>query len=143
MNVNIRLMTPRDYTAVSKLWRATPGIGLHDEEDSRAGIAGFLRRNPRMSFVACDGPRIVGAILAGHDGRRGSLHHLAVAESHRMLGLGSALVGFCLAALARQHIQKCNIFVYRDNANGQAFWLHTGWKPREDLVLLQKPISSG
>ncbi len=139
MTIKIRLMTPRDFAAVSRLWRATPGMGLHAVEDSRAGILSFLRRNPRMSFVACDGARVVGAILAGHDGRRGSLHHLAVATTHRQFGLGRALVDRCLAALAREKIQKCNIFVYRDNAGGQSFWRHIGWKQRADLTLLQKP----
>ena len=143
MKLIIRTMTLRDYAAVHRLWRATPGIGLHGAEDARAGIASFLRRNPRMSFVAFDGAQLVGAILAGHDGRRGSLHHLAVAPTHRKQGLGGALVAHCLAALAREKIQKCNIFVYRDNTSGQAFWLHTGWKPRADLTLLQKPTKSG
>lgn len=141
MKLKIRLMTLRDYAAVSQLWRATPGIGLHDVEDSRAGIASFLRRNPRMSFVAFDGAQLVGAILAGHDGRRGALHHLAVAQTHRQRGLGRALVERCLAALAGQNIRKCNIFVYRDNTSGQAFWRHTGWNTRADLTLLQKPTA--
>ena len=141
MKPKIRLMMLRDYAAVHQLWRATPGIGLHAVEDGRAGIASFLRRNPRMSFVAFDGAQLVGAILAGHDGRRGALHHLAVAQTHRKRGLGAALVARCLAALARQKIQKCNIFVYRDNTSGQAFWRHTGWSARDDLTLLQKPTT--
>ena len=73
MKPKIRLMMLRDYAAVHQLWRATPGIGLHAVEDGRAGIASFLRRNPRMSFVAFDGAQLVGAILAGHDGRRARL----------------------------------------------------------------------
>lgn len=141
MKPNIRTMTPRDFAAVLKLWRATPGMGLHAGDDSRAGIARFLRRNPRMSFVALDGAQLVGAILCGHDGRRGALHHLAVAQTHRKRGIGEALVARCMAVLARQKIQKCNIFVYRDNTSGQAFWRHTGWKSRDDLTLLQKPTA--
>ncbi|MCX7006237.1 MAG: GNAT family N-acetyltransferase, partial [Kiritimatiellaeota bacterium] len=117
MKLIIRTMTLRDYAAVQRLWRATPGIGLHGVEDSRAGIASFLRRNPRMSFVAFDGAQLVGAILSGHDGRRGALHYLAVAQMHRKRGIGAALVVRCLAVLVRQKIQKCNIFVYRDNTS--------------------------
>jgi len=139
MRLKIRTMTPRDYATVNKLWRATPGMGLHAADDSRASILRFLRCNLRMSFVAFDGVQLVGAILAGHDGRRGSLHHLAVAPAYRKLGLGRELVARCLAALAKQRIPKCNIFVYRDNTSGQTFWLHTGWKTRDDLTLLQKP----
>ncbi|TAN39232.1 MAG: GNAT family N-acetyltransferase [Verrucomicrobia bacterium] len=136
--MKIRPMTPRDYAAVMQLWRSTPGLGLHATDDSRAGILRYLRRNPGLSFVACDGVRLVGAVLSGHDGRRGTLHHLAVAQSHRKQGIGQALVARCRRALARQQIPKCNIFVYRANVSGQAFWMHTGWQERTDLSLLQQ-----
>jgi len=141
MNAKVRVMTPRDYAAVMKLWRTTPGMGLHAADDSRPGVLRFLRRNPGMSFVAFDGPLLVGAVLAGHDGRRGTLHHLAIAQTHRRQGIGDALVARCLRVLARQHIPKCNIFVYGDNTSGQAFWLHTGWAARDDLRVLQKPTA--
>jgi ribosomal protein S18 acetylase RimI-like enzyme len=142
MSIKIRCMMPRDYAAVTHLWRATPGMGLHAADDARAGILRFLRRNPRMSFVAFDGAQLVGAVLCGHDGRRGALHHLAVAQTRRKRGIGAELVARCLAVLARQKIQKCNIFVYRQNTSGQAFWLHTGWAARDDLRVLQKPAAA-
>jgi len=142
MNTTIRPMTLRDYAAVMKLWRRTPGMALYAIDDSRPAILRYLRRNPGLSFVACDGARLVGAVLSGHDGRRATLHHLAVAETHRQQGIGQALVVRCLRALARQRISKCNIFVQRSNTSGQAFWRHTGWKPRADLRLLQKPVGT-
>jgi N-acetylglutamate synthase len=131
-------MTPKDCTAVLALWRSVPGIGLDDDCDSRRGIARYLKRNPGCSFVACAGDAIVGAVLSGHDGRRGYLHHLAVAPPHRGLGVGKALVLRCLQALARQHIPKCNIFLFQSNADGRAFWQHNGWNLRRDLKVLQK-----
>ena len=137
MKTQIRTMTLRDYPAVMALWRGTSGIGLDDVTDSRAGVGRYLRRNPRMCFVACEGAAIVGAVLSGHDGRRGYLHHLAVAESHRRYGLGKALVSACLQSLERQHIPKCNIFVLRSNRSGKAFWRHGGWTLRPNIDLLQ------
>ncbi len=137
-NVKIREMTARDYDAVVSLWRDTPGMGLDEQSDSRSGIQKYLRRNPGLSFVACDKDTIVGAVLSGHDGRRGYLHHLAVAASHRKLGIGKALVSRCLRSLAKLHIPKCNIFLFRSNASGKAFWRHNDWFCREDLLVLQK-----
>ena len=104
--------------------------------DRAAAIA--LWRNPGLSFVARADGVLVGAVLCGHDGRRGYLHHLAVAPAHRRLGIGRRLVARCLSALARQDIPKCNIFVYGHNACGRAFWRRAGWKPRPDLELLQR-----
>jgi ribosomal protein S18 acetylase RimI-like enzyme len=134
----IRQMSIRDYDAVVSLWSGIPGIGLDEASDSRAGIARYLKRNPGLSFAACERERIVGAILSGHDGRRGSLHHLAVAPSHRKTGIGKALVARCLRGLGEQGIPKCNIFVFRSNAKGLAFWKHNGWNLRRDLCVMQQ-----
>jgi ribosomal protein S18 acetylase RimI-like enzyme len=132
-------MRLRHYPAVRALWEASPGVGL-SEADSRANIAAYLKRNPRMSFVARVGGQIIGAVLCGHDGRRGYLHHLAVASRYRRRGVGGRLVAACLAELAKAGIQKCNIFIYAHNDQGEAFWKHNGWAKREDLRLMQKPI---
>lgn len=138
MKHDFRPMTIRDYTAVVSLWRGIPGIGLDADSDSRSGIARYLKRNPSLCFVACEEGVIVGAVLAGHDGRRGYLHHLAVLPSHRKAGIGRALVTRCLRGLRKQHIPKCNIFVFRSNARGQAFWKHNGWNLRRDLCVMQQ-----
>jgi len=141
MNFCIRRMTLADYEPVIALWRALPGIGLDDDSDSRKGIARYLKRNPGLSFVALAQGTVVGAVLSGHDGRRGYLHHLAVAPTHRKLGIGKALTQRCLEALGRNGIPKCNIFLYRSNAKGRAFWKHNGWDLRQDLSILQKRTS--
>ena len=133
-------MTGADYDAVVRLWEATEGVGLN-ESDTRPAIESYLVRNPNLSFVAFDAGAIVGAVLCGHDGQRGYLHHLAVAESHRGRGLGKGLVEACLARLRQLGIQKCNIFLYADNIAGEAFWKHNGWLDRFDLRVMQKVLS--
>ena len=140
MNYAIRAMTIADYEVVLQLWQNTEGIGLN-ESDSRENIEVFLARNPGLSRVAVGGNKIVGAVLCGHDGRRGYLHHLAVANTHRKLGLGRQLVEACLADLARQGISKCSIFLFADNAAGEAFWKHNGWAKRPDLQVMQKGLT--
>lgn len=80
--VTIRRMNAADYDAVYALWLSTSGMGLNAEDDSREGIESYLRRNPTTCFVAETAKEIVGVILAGHDGRRGFIHHTAVKESH-------------------------------------------------------------
>ena len=132
-------LTMNDYDEVIALWRATPGIGLSDA-DSREEIAGYLTRNPGLSFVAREDGRLVGAVLCGSDGRRGYLHHLAVRPDARRQGIGQALVESCLDGLRSAGIHKCHIFVYAGNKEGQAFWDRTGWKLRTDLVIMSKDI---
>ena len=142
MGYKIRTMTARDFEAVRSLWRETEGLGLDEYCDSRRGLARYLKRNPGLSFVACDGDRIVGAVLSGHDGRRGYLHHLAVAGTHRKRGIGKALVARCLRSLAKQRIPKCSIHLFERNAAGRAFWRHNGWNLRTDLYVLQRKTNA-
>ncbi len=136
MKCTIRSLTMADYEVVLRLWRESEGVGL-GESDERGPIKSFLARNPGLSRVALDGTGIVGAVLCGHDGRRGYLHHLAVAKSHRKQGIGKALVAACLADLARLAIPKCNIFLFADNQEGGAFWERNGWTRRPDLQVMQ------
>ena len=123
-----------------RLWQDTEGIGLN-ESDDRSHIRSYLRRNPGMSFVAVRGGEIVGAVLCGHDGRRGYLHHLAVAKAHRKKGVGKRLVNACLVKLRQLKIQKCNIFLFADKAAGEKFWKHNGWLQRTDLLVMQKSLT--
>ena len=137
MSVAIREMTLQDYAEVLALWRTSEGVGLSDA-DSREGVARFLKRNPGLSFAARDGEHLVGAILCGHDGRRGYIHHLAVSKSHRRRGLGRALVERCLSALRRAGIDKCHIFVFADNQDTIAFWKSIGWAQRVELTMMSQ-----
>jgi putative acetyltransferase len=130
-------MTIEDYDRVTALWRSSEGIGL-SSTDARESIARFLDRNPGLSFVAEDRQALVGAVLCGHDGRRGYIYHLAIDRSHRTRGLGAALARRCLSALRDAGIDKCHIFVFRDNDAARAFWRRVSWEERGDLVVLSR-----
>ena len=138
----IRAMSSGDYDAVLALWRSTAGIGL-SAADERSAIGAYLARNPGMSRVALRGGALVGAVLCGHDGRRGYVHHLAVVPAERGRGLGRELMGQVLGELAHAGIGKANIVVYAANVEGQAFWRATGWSLRDDLVLMQRELEPG
>ena len=85
MNVNFRPFEISDVDQVLDFWSNIDGIFLHSNgEDSSAGIISYLKRNPSFSFIAQKHSDIVGAIMAGHDGRRGFIHHLAVSPSIRI-----------------------------------------------------------
>ncbi len=128
-----------DYDEVIHLWQNTEGVGL-SAADSAERIAIYLLRNPGLSFIARAGGGLIGAVLCGHDGRRGYLHHLAVTPEWRGKGVGKALVGRCLDALREAGIDKCHLFVYEGNHAGRAFWAHEGWQERVDLVLMSRDI---
>jgi ribosomal protein S18 acetylase RimI-like enzyme len=133
--VEISPMEPADLPAALELWAASEGVKLTDA-DAPDALERYLARNPGLSFVARAGGQLVGAVLCGHDGRRGYLHHLSVAPAHRRRGVGRALAERCLAALRREGIGKCHIFVVSGNDGGQAFWERVGWVLRQDVFLM-------
>jgi N-acetylglutamate synthase len=138
----IRGMTLRDYDATYSLWLSTAGMGLNDLDDSRAGIEKYLKRNPKSCFVAVKAGKIVGAILSGHDGRRGFIYHTAVAESERNQGIGKDLVAAALASLQKEGIRKVAFVVMRENEIGNAFWENLGFEDRKDLIYRNKVITN-
>ena len=128
-----RIMTIDDYDEVYSLWMSIKGFGIRSVDDSREGVNAFLKRNPLTSVVDVEDGKIVGAILCGHDGRRGCLYHVCVAEDYRMRGIGKAMVVFCMNALKKENINKVTLIAFTKNDIGNAFWKQIGWTRREDL----------
>jgi len=98
------------------------------EGDSEEELRGYLLRNPGLSRVAVKGEAIVGAVLCGHDGRRGLIYHLAVAPPHQGKGIGQRLLQECVGGLRRVGITRALILVSGENAKGRSFWLRNGWE---------------
>ena len=133
--IEIAAFEPGDYEEAMALWRATEGLTLRDV-DSHQAVLAYLARNPGLSFVARDARKIVGAVLAGTDGRRGYLQHLAVAYPYRGKGLGRILAERVIEALGACGIEKCHLMVRCENGPAKAFWQHLGWTLREDIALM-------
>ena len=132
--MQIRKMLIDDYEEVYTLWLSCAGMGLNNIDDSREGIERYLARNPETCFVAVEQGRIIGAILAGHDGRRGYISHTAVSSAWRHKGVGKQLVEAALNALKKQNITKVNLVVFARNEDGNAFWEALGFTERPDLT---------
>lgn len=139
MTLLIETMTIDHYDDVIALWKKSENVGL-SSADEREKIEAYLARNPGMSFVAKEDGVIVGAALCGHDGRRGYLHHLAVAEPNRKQGLGRRLVDRCIESLRGVGIEKCHLFLFDKNKKGKAFWKKIRWAPRTDIQVLSKEL---
>lgn len=139
--LHIRKMTPADYASVYALWMSCPGMGLNDRDDSEEGIRRYLERNPDTCFAAEEEGTLVGAILSGHDGRRGYIYHTAVAPARQRRGIGAKLVETALAALRVEGINKAALVVFSRNEAGNAFWERMGFTAREDILYRNKALA--
>ena len=138
--VKIRVMKIEDYNGIYDLWINTPGMGLNSTDDSKEGIDKYLKRNPTSSFVAEDNGKIVGVIMAGHDGRRGYIHHTAVLSGYRNQGIAKKLVDNAMNALDKEGINKVALVAFERNEIGNGFWENIGFAARDDLVYRNKNI---
>lgn len=132
--IGLRQMKISDYDAVISLWSQTENLSLKDA-DSPSGIERYLSHNSGLSFVALDDERIIGAVLAGTDGRRGYLQHLSVIPAFRQQGIGRMLVNHATRALAAKGIAKTHLFVLCGNSQAQQFYEKMGWVLRDEVKM--------
>ena len=133
----LRDLRPQDYAAATALWNSAPGVRTSESPEEFSRI---LARNPGLGCAAEMNGELIGAVLACHDGRRGYLYHLAVADSHRSLGIGRDMVERCLQRLKALGIERCSIHLIVDNAQGAAFWQRIGWRERTDLKVMCRDL---
>lgn len=131
--MTIRAMDIQDYEQVKELWLKIKGFAIRSLDDSKEGIERFLTRNPGISVVAIEDDHVVGAILCGHDGRRGCLYHVCVDPGYRRKGIGKAMVGRAMRSLQAEGVNKVSLIAFTRNDIGNAFWNEIGWTKREDL----------
>lgn len=139
--VNIRIMSISDYDDILELWNEEGKVPINDVDESYEGIEKYLKRNPSTSFIAEENGRIVGTIMAGHDGRRGFFHHVYISGRLRGQGIGKMLVESAMNALKKEGIRKAALVAFFDNEQGNEFWEHIGFTERNDLIYRNKIIT--
>lgn len=132
--MQIRPMTINDYGEVFAMWQITTKRAL-SKADERDQIERYLLRNAGMSQVAVVDGKIVGTVLAGHDGRRGFIHHMAVLPDYRRRHIGHRLAEKAIEMISRDGIDKTHIFCYQNNETGQNFWKDFGFEKRDDVFV--------
>ena len=89
--LTIRPHRPADHESLVALWNT---VFPDDPPWNEPGklIQTKLTVQPELLFVACQDTKIVGAIMAGFDGVRGWVHHLAVDPASRRQGIATTLM---------------------------------------------------
>ena len=128
-----------DYDAAIELWQKVEGLDVA-EGDDRETIQRFLERNCGLRRIATAESKIIGAVLCGHDGRRGYIYHLAVAPEFHGRGIGRTLIDECRAGLRRAGLERVNILVAKDNPRGLEFWRRTGWEDLDGAAAMGRDV---
>ena len=102
-------------------------------------LAAMAARNPGLCIVGREGDRIVASALAGFDGRRGWLYHVATHPDVRRRGIGSRLVRTIEDRLREMGCRKLNLIVWEGEDDAMAFWTGIGYY-REKTVEFAKEL---
>ena len=96
--------------------------------DDRETVDRYLHRNNGCSFAAFDDGKMVGALLAGHDGRRALLNHLFVRPEYRRRGIARQLAALSFGELRNQGVHRAAVFIHKTNDIARRFWETVGGK---------------
>ena len=137
--ITTRAFLMSDYEKALVVWNGVEGLEIC-EGDSREEIAKYLRRNPKISRVAELNGALIGAVLGGHDGRRGWIYHLAVAQEYRGRGVAQTLIEECIDGFRAAGIRRAIILVSGRNKRGRQFWLGNGWEDITGAIAMTREI---
>lgn len=84
---------------------------------------------------------MIGAILSGHDGRRGYIYHTVVLPEYRRQGIATNLVDMAVKALQEEGITRVCLNVMETNEQGKKFWIDRGWEKKDFLGFYSKSIT--
>jgi ribosomal protein S18 acetylase RimI-like enzyme len=132
----LRVATRADAPAVLALWREAEAEPTHT--DDLESVGRLLVRDPASLIVAEANDELVGSVIAGWDGWRGSIYRLVVAPSHRRRGLGRALVRAAEERLVAAGAVRMQAIVVETDAHAVAFWRASGWEEQAERLRFVK-----
>ncbi|HEY0711136.1 MAG TPA: GNAT family acetyltransferase [Polyangia bacterium] len=132
--IAIRPYHSGDRTGLETLWTAAFPEDPPWNAPSEL-IARKLTVQPELLLVAARRGQVVGAVMAGFDGVRGWLHHLAVSPACRRQGLATQLVRAAEIGLARIGCTKVNLQVRATNETVVAFYRKLGYAIEERVSM--------
>jgi len=127
-----------DAPAVVALWREAATEPSHT--DDAESVRRLIARDPAALILAEVGVghgaagRLVGSVIAGWDGWRGSIYRLAVLPDQRRRGLGRRLVRLAEARLAEAGAVRSQAIVVETDDQAVAFWETSGWERQRERL---------
>ncbi len=129
----IEPLPERLYSAAVALWQDT---GLtrpwnNPDDDLRRAMAG----NASTVLGQVEEDRLLATAMVGHDGHRGWVYYLAVAECEQRRGLGRQLMRACEEWARERGVPKIQLMVRSTNHGVIAFYEKIGYADAQVVVL--------
>ena len=139
MEARIRPFTMADYDGVWQLWHICHvPVGARERREE---IERKLDLDPDLFLVAEMNQVIMGTVMGAWDGRNGWVYNHAVDSRIRRMGVGSRLIKELEQRLKEKGARQINLVVGRSNFEAQIVYQETGFRIREDEVIMTKVLT--
>lgn len=134
-SLTIREIADGDVSGVIALWQRA---GLTRPWNDPAEDIAFARRGENSGILVgtIDGT-LAAAVMAGHDGHRGTVYYLAVDPDQQGAGFGRQMMAAAEAWLRDKGVWKVNLMVRTGNAPVLGFYDTLGYQD-SDVVVREK-----
>lgn len=133
--VMLQRATAKDAQRLERFFRQFEEVSFCEWQDAKC-LSGVLVQKTTAAFLALDiRGEVVGAVLGGMLGSRGTINHLAVSPVYRSQGVGQRLVEAASADMKRVGVLRMFLFVDDANLAGKRFWSAQGFcEPRGETT---------
>ncbi|MDO9578872.1 MAG: GNAT family N-acetyltransferase [Candidatus Cloacimonadales bacterium] len=142
-DLQFRQMQPEDYDDLVKLWIDAGLPYRSNGRDKRGKMLRELKNSNEALFLAFRKERLLGAILASHDGRKGWINRLAVHPDFRKQGLAKILIEKAENFLYEQGIEIIACLIEDWNSQSMQLFTKVGYKRFDDIIYFTKKKHPG
>lgn len=129
---------PAHRDGVKALWEACGMVRPWNDPDK--DIDRKLTDTQGRFWLLLSGETVVGSVMVGYDGHRGSIYYLAIDPACQGQGLGRRLMADCEAFLLDLGCPKVNLMVRRGNEKVVGFYEDQGFAEDQAMVLGKRLI---
>ena len=141
--VLIRNFDMADYERVLEIWTEGRLPVKPQGRDSRVHIEKQIELPNVLFLVAESEGRVVGTVLATHDGRKGWINRLAVDASCRSRGIGRRLILQAEKRLAAAGMEIFACLIEDDNAVSMQVFERLGYTKHPEIIYFAKRLYPG
>ena len=132
MQPTFRAARAPDVDDILTLWRDADAAPTHT--DDAESVLRLIGTDADAVIVAEEDGAIVGTVIAGWDGWRGSIYRLAVVPTHRRRGVGRQLLERAGERLTRAGARRLQAIVVESDEQAVAFWRTSGWEEQVERL---------
>jgi len=126
MEVLIRKFKISDYDQVINLWQLCQLPLKPEGRDSRCQLEQQIKLDQIIFLVAEKEGKVIGTVLASHDGRKGWINRLAVHPDARRQGLGTQLIKKAEEELEKQGLILLAALIEEENSASRDLFVRLG-----------------